>query len=88
MDIEIITPEEFLGDCIGDLNSRRGSVNDMSIRGNAQVIKGQAPLSQLFGYATALRSLTQGRATYTMIFGAYDVVPPNVAEKILKRIWG
>ena len=88
MAMEIITPDEYLGACIGDINARRGAVGHIEARGNTQAVKADAPLSLLFGYATALRSLTQGRATYTMIFGNYDVVPPNVTEQIIRRIWG
>ena len=80
--VEVVTPEEFMGDVIGDLNRRRGRVEGMEPRGNAQVVSGYAPLSEMFGYATDLRSATQGRATYTMQFEKYDEVPPNIAEKI------
>jgi elongation factor G len=80
--VEVVTPEEFMGDVIGDLNRRRGQVSGMEQRGNAQVVSGHVPLSEMFGYATDLRSTTQGRATYTMQFERYDEVPPNLAEKI------
>lgn len=88
MALEIICPEEFMGDTIGDLNSRRGSISGLEARGNSQVIRGLAPLAQLFGYATALRSLTQGRATYTMQFERYEIMPQSVADEILARIQG
>ena len=81
--VEVVTPEEFMGDVIGDLNRRRGQVNGMDQRGNAQVITGHVPLAEMFGYATDLRSNTQGRATYTMQFERYDEVPPNIAEKVV-----
>ncbi len=80
--VEVVTPEEFMGDVIGDLNRRRGHVNGMAQRGNAQVITAYVPLSEMFGYATDVRSNTQGRATYTMQFERYDEVPPNLADKI------
>jgi elongation factor G len=86
--VEVVTPEEFMGDVIGDLNRRRGRVEGMEPRGNAQVVNGYAPLSEMFGYATDLRSATQGRATYTMQFEKYDEVPPNIAEKIVEHRTG
>jgi elongation factor G len=81
--VEVVTPEEFMGDVIGDLNRRRGHVAGMEQRGNAQVITAYVPLAQMFGYATDVRSTTQGRATYTMQFERYEEVPPNVAESIV-----
>jgi elongation factor G len=81
--VEVVTPEEFMGDVIGDLNRRRGHVQGMEQRGNAQVISAYVPLSEMFGYATDLRSNTQGRATYTMQFERYDEVPPNIAERVV-----
>jgi elongation factor G len=80
--VEVVTPEEFMGDVIGDLNRRRGQVSGMEQRGNAQVISAHVPLAEMFGYATDVRSTTQGRATYTMQFERYDEVPPNIAEAI------
>ncbi len=80
--VEVVTPEEFMGDVIGDLNRRRGHVNGMEQRGNAQVITAYVPLAEMFGYATDVRSNTQGRATYTMQFERYEEVPPNIADKI------
>ena len=80
--VEVVTPEEFMGDVIGDLNRRRGHVNGMEQRGNAQVVTAYVPLAEMFGYATDLRSNTQGRATYTMQFERYEEVPPNIADKI------
>ncbi len=81
--VEVVTPEEFMGDVIGDLNRRRGQVSGMEQRGNAQVVTAHVPLAEMFGYATDVRSNTQGRATYTMQFERYDEVPPNIAEKVV-----
>jgi elongation factor G len=88
MSIEIVTPEEYMGDVIGDINSRRGRVQNIERRGNVQVIKSQAPLAEMFGYATSLRSKTQGRATYTMQFSHYDEVPKGVSEGIIAVVRG
>jgi elongation factor G len=88
MSVEVVTPEEFLGDVIGDLNSRRGKVQSIERRGNAQVIRAQAPLSEMFGYATDLRSMTQGRAIYTMQFSHYEEVPKGVSEEIVAKVRG
>jgi elongation factor G len=82
--VEVVTPEEFMGDVIGDLNRRRGRVEGMEARGNAQVVSAKVPLSEMFGYATDLRSNTQGRANYTMVFEKYEEVPPNIAEKVVE----
>ncbi len=82
MSVEVVTPEEFMGDVIGNLSSRRGRVSGLEKRGNGQVIRATVPLSEMFGYATALRSLTQGRANYTMQFSHYEEVPKSVAEQI------
>jgi len=84
MKVEVVTPENFMGDVMGDLNSRRGRIQGMEMRGNAQVITCFVPLAEMFGYATDLRSMTQGRATYTMQFSHYEPVPANIAEQILK----
>jgi elongation factor G len=86
--VEVVTPEEFMGDVIGDLNRRRGQVSGMEQRGNAQVVSAHVPLSEMFGYATDVRSNTQGRATYTMQFERYDEVPPNIAEKVVGELQG
>jgi elongation factor G len=86
--VEVVTPEEFLGDVIGDLSRRRGRVEGQERRGNALAVTGRAPLSEMFGYATDLRSNTQGRATYTMQFEGYEEVPPNIAEKIVEQRTG
>ena len=83
MDVEVTTPEEYMGDVIGDLNSRRGKVEGMTQRGNSQVIRAQVPMSEMFGYATDLRSKTQGRANYSMQFNSYQDVPESIAEGIV-----
>jgi elongation factor G len=83
MDIEVTTPEEYMGDVIGDINGRRGKVEGMNQRGNSQVIKAQVPMSEMFGYATDLRSKTQGRATYSMQFNSYQEVPDSIADEIV-----
>jgi len=88
MSIEVVTPEEFMGDVIGDLNARRGKVVGMEPKSGAQHIQGQVPLATMFGYATDLRSRTQGRATYTMQFSHYAAVPKNVSDEIVARIRG
>ncbi|HWV86885.1 MAG TPA: elongation factor G [Capillimicrobium sp.] len=81
--VEVVTPEDFLGDVIGDLSRRRGRVEGQERRGNALAVTARVPLSEMFGYATDVRSMTQGRATYTMQFDGYEEVPPNIAEKIV-----
>jgi elongation factor G len=86
--VEVVTPEEYMGDVIGDLNRRRGRVHGMEPRGNAQVVTAHVPLSEMFGYATDVRSMTQGRATYTMQFDKYEEVPPNIAEKVVEARTG
>ena len=86
--IEIVVPEEYLGDVIGDINSRRGKISGILPRKDAQVVSGLVPLSEMFGYATALRSLTQGRAIYTMKFSHYDKVPAAIAEEIINKSKG
>ncbi len=86
--VEVVTPEEFMGDVIGDLNRRRGQVLGMEPRGNAQVVTAVVPLAEMFGYATDVRSNTQGRATFTMQFERYDEVPPNIAEKVIGELQG
>jgi elongation factor G len=82
--VEVVTPEEYMGDVMGNLNSRRGQIQSMEPRGNAQVITARVPLSEMFGYATDVRSMTQGRATYTMQFLRYEEVPKSLAESIVK----
>ncbi|KZM56375.1 MAG: elongation factor G [Bacillaceae bacterium] len=85
MKVEVIVPEEYMGDIMGDITSRRGRVEGMEARGNAQVVKAMVPLAEMFGYATALRSNTQGRGTFTMHFDHYEEVPKNIAEEIIKK---
>jgi elongation factor G len=88
MDVEVVVPSEYQGAVVGDLNSRRGRVVSMDSRGNAQVIRAYVPLGQMFGYATDVRSMTQGRATYTMQFARYEEVPRNIAEEIMAKAAG
>jgi elongation factor G len=88
MDVEVVMPEDYMGDVIGDLNSRRGKVGKMEQRGNNQVVTAEVPLSEMFGYSTDLRSKTQGRATYTMTFLSYQQTPRNVQEEIVARVTG
>jgi elongation factor G len=87
-DVEVTTPEEYMGEVMGDLSSRRGRIEGQELRGNAQIIRARVPLSELFGYATALRSLTQGRANYSMQFGHYEEVPGNIATEIVAKARG
>ncbi len=88
MRVEVTVPEEYMGDVIGDLNARRGRIEGMEARGNAQVIRAQVPLAEMFGYATDLRSRTQGRGVYSMQFDHYEEVPPNVAKPIIEKAQG
>ncbi|RLB62399.1 MAG: elongation factor G, partial [Deltaproteobacteria bacterium] len=88
MAVEVVLPEEYLGEVMGDLNSKRGRVSGMEARGGAQVINAHVPLFNMFGYATDLRSSTQGRATYTMTFDHYDQVPKAIAEEIISKVKG
>ncbi len=86
MSVEVVTPEEYMGDIIGDLNSRRGQVGSMDNRGNARVITAMVPLANMFGYVNTLRSMSQGRATYTMVFDHYDQVPQAVADEVVAKM--
>jgi len=86
MAVEVTTPEEYMGDVIGDLNSRRGQVQGMDQRGNARIVRAMVPLSEMFGYATDLRSNTQGRAQYVMQMDHYDKVPSNISEEIISKV--
>jgi elongation factor G len=86
--VEVVTAEEYMGDVIGDLSSRRGKIGGMEQRGNSQVINAQVPIAEMFGYATDLRSRTQGRATYTMQFDSYQPVPEAIAQEIIARVRG
>ena len=88
MKIEVVVPEEYMGDVIGDLNTRRGKVRSMEARGGTQIVNARVPLAEMFGYATELRSRTQGRATYSMHFDRYEQVPSAVSEEIVSRIQG
>ena len=88
MEVEVVTPEDNLGDVIGDLSSRRGRIEGMEQRGASHVVRAQVPLSDMFGYATDLRSRTQGRATYTMQFDSYQEVPESVSREIIARVTG
>ena len=88
MKVEIVTPEEYMGDIIGDLNSRRGQVGGMDTRGNARVIDATVPLANMFGYVGTLRSMSQGRAQYTMQFAHYADVPQMVADEIKAKMAG
>ena len=88
MGVEVVTPEEYMGDVMGDLSSRRGRIEGMEARGNTQVVRAQIPLSEMFGYSTDLRSRTQGRATYTMQFNSYQQVPEAISSEIIKRTRG
>jgi elongation factor G len=88
MDVEVVTPEEYMGSIVGDLNSRRGRIISMEARGTSQVIRAHVPLGQMFGYATEMRSMTQGRATYTMQFARYEEVPNAIAEEIMAKVAG
>jgi elongation factor G len=88
MKVEVVVPEEYMGDVMGDLNGRRGRILSMEARGSTQIINARVPLSEMFGYATDLRSRTQGRATYTMHFDRYEQAPQNVSEEVVARIQG
>ena len=88
MAVEVVTPEDYMGDVMGDLSSRRGRIEGMEANGNVQTVKAQVPLSEMFGYSTDLRSRTQGRATYTMQFDSYQQVPDAISSEIVKRVRG
>jgi len=88
MSLEVVVPEEYLGDVIGDLNGRRGRIEGVQLRGTSQIIKAMVPLREMFGYATDLRSRTQGRGSFTMHFGRYEEVPAAIAEEIINRVQG
>ena len=87
-DVEVVVPEEYMGDVMGDLNSRRGHIKGMELRAGAQVIRAAVPLAQMFGYATDLRSMSQGRAVYTMQFSHYAEVPGTIAQEIIAQQGG
>jgi elongation factor G len=88
MRVEVVVPEEYLGDIIGDLNSRRGRIQSMDARGGTQIVNSRVPLSEMFGYATDLRSRTQGRATYSMHFDCYEPAPAHISEEVVARVQG
>jgi len=88
MAVEVVTPEEYLGDVMGDLSSRRGKIEGLTPRKDAQVVKSMVPLSEMFGYATVVRSMTQGRALYTMQFSHYEAVPKSISEQIIEKVRG
>ena len=88
MSTEVVVPEANMGDIIGDLNARRGKIMSMEPQGNVQLIKAEVPLAEMFGYATQVRSLSQGRATYTMEFSHYEPVPSNIASEIIAKVSG
>ena len=88
MQLEVVTPDDYLGGIVGDLNARRGKIGGMEMRGGSRVIKGLVPLAEMFGYATVLRTLTQGRGVFSMEFFRYEIAPPQVAEEIIARIEG
>jgi elongation factor G len=88
MDVEVVTPDKYMGDVVGDLSARRGKIQEMSERGNAKVVRSEVPLAEMFGYATDVRSMSQGRATYTMQFKNYAEVPKNISEEIMAKFTG
>ena len=88
MKVEVVTPDQYMGDVTGDLNRRRGMLEGMDSRNNAQVIKAKVPLSEMFGYVTQLRSLSSGRATSTMEFSHYSPAPNNIAEEVIAKVKG
>ena len=86
MNVEVVCPESYMGDVLGDLSSRRGKIGGMTQRGEAQVIAATVPLSEMFGYSTKLRSMSQGRAVYSMEFAHYEEVPKSKAEEIISKV--
>jgi elongation factor G len=88
MAVEVVVPEEYMGDVIGDLNSRRGRIEGLELRGTSQIIRSSVPLAEMFGYATELRSRTQGRGSFTMHFGRYEETPASIAEEIISKVQG
>jgi elongation factor G len=88
MRVEVVVPEEYMGDVIGDITSRRGHIQSMESRGGSQVINARVPLSEMFGYATDLRSRTQGRGSYSMHFDRYEQAPSSVSEAVVAKVQG
>jgi elongation factor G len=86
MNVEVVSPEAYMGDVLGDLSARRGKIGGMTQRGEAQVISASVPLSEMFGYSTKLRSMSQGRAVYSMEFAHYEEVPKSKAEEIIAKV--
>jgi elongation factor G len=84
MKVEVVTPENYMGDVIGDLNAKRGQIQDMGERSGARIVNAEVPLSEMFGYSTGLRSMTQGRASYSMEFSHYGEVPSNVSQMVVE----
>ena len=88
MKLEVVTPEENMGDIVGDLNRRRGQIEGMDDKAGAKIIKGTVPLSEMFGYVTSLRTISSGRASSTMEFSHYSEAPKNVAEEVIAKVHG
>ncbi len=88
MSLEVVSPDEYLGDIVGDINARRGKIEEMEMRGSSRVIKAFVPLEEMFGYATALRTLTQGRGVFSMEFFQYAPAPEVIQEGIIAKIEG
>ncbi len=88
MSLEVVTPEDYMGDVIGDLNKRRGQITSMDSKGNARVVKAKVPLAEQFGYVTVLRTLSSGRATSTMEFSHYAELPANLAKEVIEKSGG
>jgi len=88
MKVEVVTPEDYMGTVVGDLNAKRAQIQEMGERGNVKTVKAIVPLAEMFGYATSLRSMTQGRASYSMEFNEYKEVPSSVAKEIIEKRGG
>jgi elongation factor G len=88
MRVEVVVPKEYMGDVMGNLSSRRGQIQSQEDRGGTQIISARVPLSEMFGYATDLRSRTQGRATYSMHFDCYEPAPAHISEEVVARVQG
>jgi len=88
MKVEVVVPDEYMGEVLGDLSARRGHIEGMEKRGSTQIIRSKVPLAEMFGYATDLRSRTQGRASYTMHFLRYEETPPAISEEVIARVQG
>jgi elongation factor G len=88
MNVEVVVPEEYMGDVLSDLNGRRGKIEGITHRADARVVAATVPLSEMFGYATALRSVSQGRAVHSMLFARYEPIPEEVAQQLIVKIRG